>query len=69
MITASVYRKPLFCSNSSNSTSSVVRQTPIAIGMPNSRLSASALPRSSARSHATIAISHRIHNAIDTGFE
>ena len=56
---------PCSAATAATSTSSVVRHTPTAIGMPNSRLSASALPSSSARSQATIAISHRIHSAID----
>ena len=46
------------------STSSAVRQTPQISGRPNSRLSAIAAPITSARSHAAIAISHRIQRTM-----
>ena len=48
-------------------TSSPVRHTPQTSGMPNSRLSPIAVPITSARSQATIAISHSSHSMIETG--
>ena len=64
MTSASTYRKPLCCRNSTTSTSSAVRQTPQINGSPNSRFRAMAAPMTSARSQAAIAISHRIHSAM-----
>ena len=69
MTSASTYRKPLCCRNSTTSTSSAVRQTPQMSGSPKSRFRAMAAPMTSARSQAAIAISHRIHKAMVVGRE
>ena len=62
MTSASMIRNPLFCSHSTSMTSSAVIPTPHASGIPNRRFSAIAAPMTSARSHAAMAISHRIHS-------
>ena len=52
-----------------SNTSKTVRQTPQMSGMPKRRLSAMALPITSARSHAAMAISHNTHKTKLTGRE
>ncbi len=63
-ISASSRRMPKRWSASSRSTSSDVISTPVSSGTPNSSLSPIAAPSTSARSQATIAISHSSHNGI-----
>ena len=55
---ASMNRIPKPWSARISSTSNAVMRTAQNSGMPNSRLSATALPSTSARSHAPMAISH-----------
>ena len=50
-------------------TSSAVRTTPVRSEMPKRRFKPIAVPSTSARSQAAIAISHNSHNEIDTGRE
>ena len=59
MMKASIQRKPLFCSYRIRNTSAAVMMTPISSGMPNSRLRPMAVPMTSARSVAQMAISAR----------
>ncbi len=54
---ASTWRNPLPFKPSTSSVSKAVMTTPSGSDTPNSRCSASALPSTSATSHATIAIS------------
>ena len=61
---ASIRRMPKPESASNSSTSNAVMRTPTSSGMPNSNWSPTAAPSTSARSQATIAISHRIHSGI-----
>ena len=63
---ASIQRKPRFCSHRTRNTSSAVMITPISSGMPNRRLSPIAVPITSARSVAQIAISASTHSGHDT---
>ncbi|MET3826900.1 hypothetical protein ABIC16_002593 [Sphingomonas sp. PvP055] len=67
MMIASILRNPRLTSNSKSKTSRPVRTTPHTSGNPNSKLSATADPITSAKSHAMIAISHSNHRAIPTG--
>ncbi len=59
MMNASMRRMPRRESASSSSTSSAVIITPHRSGMPNSSFMPMAAPSTSARSQATMAISHR----------
>ena len=64
---ASILRMPNDWSSRSSITSSAVINTPARIGIPKSRCSAMADPSTSARSHAAMAISHRIHSTHTIG--
>ena len=63
---ASIQRKPRFCIHRIRNTSSAVIRTPSSSGMPNRRLSPIAVPITSARSVAQIAISAIAHSGHDT---
>ncbi len=63
---ASTQRKPRCCIHSTRKTSSAVMMTPISSGMPNSRLRPMAVPITSARSVAQIAISASTQSGHDT---
>jgi hypothetical protein len=60
---ASSQRKPLFCRYRTRRTSSAVMATPQASGIPKRRLRAIAVPMTSARSQAAMAISQRTQSA------
>ena len=62
MMNASIRRMPRLESARSSRTSSAVMSTPTSSGIPNRSCRPMAAPSTSARSHATIAISHRIHS-------
>ena len=66
MISASIQRKPLFCSHRIRNTSAAVISTPISSGMPNRRLSPIAVPITSAKSVAQIATSARSQSGYET---
>ncbi len=59
----SITRIPSRVNHSNSSVSAAVSSTPMSSGMWNSRFKAMAAPRTSARSQAAIAISHRNHSA------
>ena len=65
-ISASIQRKPMFCIHRIRNTSSAVMITPSSSGMPNSRLSPIAVPITSARSVAQMAISLTTHSGHET---
>ena len=67
MMKASRKRKPWFISSSSRNASSAVISAPAINGMPNSSCSAIAVPITSARSQAMIAVSQASHSAKLTG--
>ena len=69
MIAASSQRKPRFCKASSSITSSSVTTTPATSGRPKSRFRPIAMPITSARLQATIAISQKTHSVKLTGRE
>ena len=69
MTKASRKRKPLFISSSSRKASSAVISAPPIRGMPNSNLSAIAVPMTSARSQAMIAASQASQSMKLTGRE
>ncbi len=62
IMNASSFRMPSFCRYRSNIVSSNVTTTPHINGKPNSKLSPMAMPSTSARSHAAIAISASRYN-------
>ena len=66
---ASIQRNPLFCRARMRMTSSAVIAIPHGSGMPKRRLSAIAVPMTSARSQAAIAISQSTQSAKPTGRE
>ena len=66
-MSASIQRKPMFCSHNTRNTSSAVRSTPISSGSPKSRLSPMAVPITSARSVAQMASSAKAHSTHATG--
>jgi hypothetical protein len=59
---ASIFRIPAWWRNRMRNVSSAVNRTPYIRGSPNSSWSPIADPSTSARSHAAIASSHRIHS-------
>ena len=66
---ASSMRKPLFCKYSTINTSTAVIAMPTGSVIPKSRLRAIAVPITSARSHAAMAISHSTQRPKATGGE
>ena len=68
-IKASSERKPRCMRKRIKNASAAVMIAPIVKGMPKSRLSAIAVPITSARSQAMIAASQASHSAMLTGFE
>ena len=69
MTSASSMRKPRCCNVRMINTSAAVIRMPHVSGIPNSRLSAIAVPITSARSQAAIAISQSTQSAKETGRE
>jgi hypothetical protein len=65
MIKASIFRMPLLIKNNNRKVSNTVIITPSISGMPNNRFTTIAIPNTSARSQAAIALQLKKKNVID----